>query len=363
MARRIMHEFRLFEISGVDNPAQVHAKMTIAKRADEYWKRDFTQDQRDHLASTGAALPDGSFPIANRSDLENAIHAVGRASDPGKAKAHIISRAKSLGATDLLPKDWVGKNVGSSDNGDQDMSTDTDKKVGELSNQIADLTKKLDAAEKSAAEAATTKAALAELTKQLETLKAAADPTKLAAEAEAKKKFDEAVKAEVEKQVAAEMTKRDELAKNDDTIEVDGKVMRKSQSKDPAMFDVLKAQIDQRTMDQLTKRAETELKHLPGDTVVKAKGLRAIAKMSKEDREAVETMLKAGDAAMKANMKTIGHDGGTEGSATADLQKLADAHAAEKKVSKSDAMVAVLNTDEGKALYAKSITEKPAGAN
>jgi hypothetical protein len=81
------------------------------ERADAYLKRDFSADDRKRLASSGAALPDGSFPIENASDLENAVHAYGRASDKPKAKAHIIAHAKTLGCTDKLPDGWVGKSL------------------------------------------------------------------------------------------------------------------------------------------------------------------------------------------------------------------------------------------------------------
>ena len=74
----------------------------------DFEKREFSDKQRKHLASQGIALPDGSYPIANVSDLENAVKAFGRASDPEKAKAHIITRAKALNATHLLPADWPG---------------------------------------------------------------------------------------------------------------------------------------------------------------------------------------------------------------------------------------------------------------
>lgn len=69
-------------------------------------KKDFSDEKRAKLAETGAALPDGSFPIENTQDLKNAIHAYGRAKDQAKAKAHIIARAKSLGDESLLPDDW-----------------------------------------------------------------------------------------------------------------------------------------------------------------------------------------------------------------------------------------------------------------
>lgn len=128
MAKGVMHKFKINEISGVDRPAQGPARMAIIKRdggdapilylaksdadaalpahVDAYLKRDFSEDKRKELASSGAALPDGSFPIETRSDLRNAVSAFGRAKNKPKAKAHIISRARTLGATSSLPDDW-----------------------------------------------------------------------------------------------------------------------------------------------------------------------------------------------------------------------------------------------------------------
>ncbi|MDE2100866.1 MAG: HK97 family phage prohead protease [Patescibacteria group bacterium] len=94
------------------NPANQHGgdvstdKVGPANATPEVDKREFSEGQREHDAGTGAALPDGSFPIENEHDLRNAVHAYGRAKDKAKAKAHIISRARSLGRTDLLPEDW-----------------------------------------------------------------------------------------------------------------------------------------------------------------------------------------------------------------------------------------------------------------
>lgn len=70
-------------------------------------KREFTSTQRERLAGTGAAMPDGSFPIANRSDLDNARQAVGRARNPSATREHIRSRARALGVT--LPDNWSKK--------------------------------------------------------------------------------------------------------------------------------------------------------------------------------------------------------------------------------------------------------------
>lgn len=68
--------------------------------------KDFSTDKRDKLAKSGKALPDGSFPIENVSDLHNAIQAIGRAKNPAQAKDHIIKRAKALGAEGELPEGW-----------------------------------------------------------------------------------------------------------------------------------------------------------------------------------------------------------------------------------------------------------------
>jgi hypothetical protein len=61
---------------------------------------------RDTASKRGVALPDGSFPIADKADLKKAVRAVGRASDQEKAKRHIKKRAKTLGAESELPDSW-----------------------------------------------------------------------------------------------------------------------------------------------------------------------------------------------------------------------------------------------------------------
>lgn len=66
----------------------------------------FTMEQRVKLAEKKEAMPDGSFPIRNASDLKNAIQAFGRAKDKEATKAWIIKRAKELELSDLLPESW-----------------------------------------------------------------------------------------------------------------------------------------------------------------------------------------------------------------------------------------------------------------
>ncbi|MFB8182626.1 hypothetical protein ACFC8N_42885 [Streptomyces sp. NPDC055966] len=63
---------------------------------------------RKRMASSGAAMSDGSYPIADRADLENAIHAVGRGgADHDAIRRHIVARAKALGATSMIPDNWA----------------------------------------------------------------------------------------------------------------------------------------------------------------------------------------------------------------------------------------------------------------
>ena len=75
-------------------------------------ERAYSQAEVDELGKAGKAFknPDGhySFPIANRSDLLNAIHATGRSglADKAPLRKYIIARAKALNASRLIPGSW-----------------------------------------------------------------------------------------------------------------------------------------------------------------------------------------------------------------------------------------------------------------
>jgi hypothetical protein len=90
---------------------------SVAKSVDEVvWKgkldpfdltkRNFSSKQRERMAEQGHAMPDGSFPIANRTDLMNAIRSWGRGGSDPKVKEHIKRRARALGAQDMIPENW-----------------------------------------------------------------------------------------------------------------------------------------------------------------------------------------------------------------------------------------------------------------
>ncbi len=68
--------------------------------------RFFSKQEREQDAKSGAALPDGSFPIEDEEDLMNAIHLVHMANNEGIAKSHIRARASVLGLESKIPKDW-----------------------------------------------------------------------------------------------------------------------------------------------------------------------------------------------------------------------------------------------------------------
>jgi hypothetical protein len=87
--------------------ASLDPRQAVTSRPEvSLFKRDYSTESRRRMAASGQAMPDGSFPIANRTDLRNAIQSVGRASNYDAARKHIIRRARALGASDMLPEDW-----------------------------------------------------------------------------------------------------------------------------------------------------------------------------------------------------------------------------------------------------------------
>lgn len=66
----------------------------------------FTPEKRRELAKQGLAMPDGGYPIRNRSDLVKAIQAYGRGTNKPEIKRWIKKRAKELNAEKYLPDNW-----------------------------------------------------------------------------------------------------------------------------------------------------------------------------------------------------------------------------------------------------------------
>lgn len=208
--------------------------------------------------------------------------------------------------------------------GESDM-TDLEKKVGDLTSQVADLTKRAEKAEADLAKANT------DLT--------------------------------TEKAKVADLAKAADIAKNDEVLKVGETEVRKS-AVGEASFAFMKAQQaeiqkarDEADMERLQKRAETEIGHLPGEPIAKAKVLKAIGGMGEEDRKVLDAMLKAGEAAVAKGFTTFGVKPGTpvgSDDPTAKLDGLAKARAAKDGTTYAKAYDEVLKTDEGRALYDQS---------
>jgi hypothetical protein len=62
---------------------------------------DYSAAERRRMAKDGRALPDGSFPIKNCSDAEDAIRSQGRtpSSNRGRVRSHIRKRVRALGCS------------------------------------------------------------------------------------------------------------------------------------------------------------------------------------------------------------------------------------------------------------------------
>jgi hypothetical protein len=82
--------------------ARVRGDAPLLARATSQWDTK----ARTTAAKRGLAMPDGSFPIADRTDLEKAVKAYGRAKNRSAAKRHIMKRARTLRAEAALPQDW-----------------------------------------------------------------------------------------------------------------------------------------------------------------------------------------------------------------------------------------------------------------
>lgn len=91
-------------------PAEVDTQPAYFAEVTEFTelaKAKYNADDRKRMAGTGAAMDDGSYPIADREDLTRAVRAVGRGGAGHDAiRRHIISRAKSLGASAEIPDNW-----------------------------------------------------------------------------------------------------------------------------------------------------------------------------------------------------------------------------------------------------------------
>jgi len=111
------------EVLGYDKYEPEEADEIEAEAAEIALKRAFSDEDRAKMAKEGTALSDGSFPIANTDDLQNAIQAFGRAKNKSAAKQHILKRAQALGAESSIPAEWLAQ--GEKSDSEYDVKSDT----------------------------------------------------------------------------------------------------------------------------------------------------------------------------------------------------------------------------------------------
>lgn len=139
-----------------------------------------------------------------------------------------------------------------------------------------------------------------------------------------------------------------DMAKRDDEREADLKKMR-----------------EEAANTAFEKRASTEFAKFKGELSVKTALMKAVAGIKDDNtRKGVEEMLKSAHGAVQLTLKEVGSakddytsddEPDSKKAAEAKLDQLAKARAADKNEPYVKAYQAVLNTDEGKALYAKSV--------
>ncbi len=340
--------------------SEAFISMTASQLVDELAimlnKRQFSSKERKKLASKGKALPDGSFPIVSKVDLQNAIQAFGRAKNKAEVAKHILKCASTLKAMDILPDegilaDLIKKNETGVNNGPS--------KIGKKEEQSMSDPKETDTTVKA-------------LQAQLVVVKVIAGLT------DVEKTYYEDL-SEIDKKgflsKSAEMRSLDietlaKAAKEADPVmykTMDGIDLRKSAG--PALIALAKSNdvLRKQNEDLLTKaeqkayekRAETELEYLPGTVEERAETLKALDAIKDEDiRKAAIASLHAGDAAMKASFQTIGHRTAKleSGSVGDEMQKGANVfHKSDPELSSEQAMSKFLKTPEGEALYLKTI--------
>lgn len=130
--------------------------------------------------------------------------------------------------------------------------------------------------------------------------------------------------------------KMEEAEADDETVEVEKQLIRKSVVGE-AQFNIMKAQADRiakaeqvladeinkRRMAEFAKRADDEYAHVPGSTEDRANILKALADMDETLRKSFEAVLTQSEKLGKSAFDTLGHKGGTKGSAQETFTKAA----------------------------------------
>ena len=353
LKRNIMRAFKIKEISGVDNPAQVGARFTIMKRATP----EELKKHRGDLVSilTSETLGHQHGVRVWHDDGETGMYvSYGYAEGEDHGHDHPIAKDGSnfvLGITaghthtiDTAAVNALILNLVMKQGDTMADKTETDaEKIERLEkeNDLAKAIVKLDAAQR-----------------------AHFDGLEKGAQCDFIAKSDADRKAEIDAAAVAKAA-----ASGADPVvytTMDGLEVRKSEgavtlsiakSNDKLRKDNADLRTE-REAETLRKRAESELPNLPGTVDERAELLKAVDSIEDDSkRKASMNLLKAQNEAFKGIGTTLGTTGDptSDGSPEADLDAMAKKYAADNKIDYDAAYVKVLDTDEGKELYAKSV--------
>ncbi len=356
--KRIMREFRIDEISCVDNPAQEGARVAIMKRADpeapipELLRKDMTAP----IAITGES--DGhqhGIGIDTDGGMLGLYVGYGYAEGETDKHFHPITRSPlaiglSMGHTHTIDQAEIFSamiDMAGQQTGEEDMTEKVEKKEEQptveglqarLARAHAVIT--LNGKERAHFDALPENAQTAFLAKS-----AGGRLEEVEANAKAKAGADPVVYTtadgvEIHKSAGNAFIA---LAKSNDDLREEAGALRA-----------------EREQEELEKRADRELAHLPGDLTTRATMLKAMDGIEDASlREAAHNTLKAQNEAMAKAFETHGHGGQPEpGSADDELGKLAKAYAEKNGVTVQAAYAKVLTSAEGKALYDKTVTKE-----
>ncbi len=359
--RRVMRHFKIDEISAVDRPAQEGARAVIMKR----------DDAGDGLAK-GTALTteiNGHAHLVTLVTFESEQRNSGQTSYDDEHSHPWIRTADGeivIGASDghshdvgQMSKSKASDGAGTKEEDDTMPKTTEEQEGVEALKAATDRNAEL---ETELAEAN----ARAEMT---DVEKAHLDGLDPQLDDDARKAFFAAKPGErvsiVAKAVKAEEDARGVAYKADDGTEY-------TKADDPRLVgqarrsDELARRLEKTTKradeQDLRKRAEEDLKHLPGTVETRMALLKAAESIEDGDeRKAALEALKAQNEQLGKAFKTLGSKradgevpaGGDEGNPQGQLDELAKRYAKDKDVTEAEGYDAVLQTEEGSALYSQ----------
>ena len=379
--QRIMRSFKIDEISAVDLPAQEGARAVIMKRDD-----GSTSHQTDGKIEKRAWLTtdvDGHAHLVDDRNYDDVKR------DGGDTSWSVSDNDKeNRGHSHPWIENIDGSiTIGASEGHTHEVLETTIKLApgrgssGTLEDPMPKEVKKIETETENKDESAAALKAATDRTAELETQLTEANARAEMTDAQrahfdaidpqlddvARKAFAEA-KPAAREAIVQKIKKEAEDAKGvaykaDDGTEYtradDPRLTAQAKRNDELAKDLAKA--TKRADEQdLRKRAEDDLKHLPGTVETRMALLKATDSISDDDeRKSAQEALKAQNELLGKAFKTLGAAGKSgrvdadadEDNADGKLDKLAKAHAKEHNVTEAEGYTAVLETEEGATLY------------